>query len=306
MRINIQKILCTTDFSPFSNFAVSYSLALTREFEAKLSICHVIDLTTAGMYGEAFWAFEEQQERIRERALRELEEFIGPQSVDWEPLITSGHPADEITRLSQENAVDLVVSATHGRSGLKRFIIGSVTGRLMRTLPCPLLVVQSKEEALKPPLGGELRMKRILVGCDFSDDSGLAFQYGVSLAQEFQAELHLVHVIEPSAYRDLVKPNSSSIEELRETIRASLSEKLENMLPEEAFSWCTVKTALLSGQPHQELIEYAQLNEMDLIVLGIRGHSMVESLIIGSTTDRVTSRSPAPVLCVRAMGKNRS
>jgi len=225
------------------------------------------------------------------------------QHTEWEPLVVSGHPANEILRLAEEKQVDLVVSATRGRSGLKRFIIGSVTGRLMRTLSCPLLVVQSIEEAPDVPIAQPFKMSRILVGCDFSEDSDLAFQHGVSLAQEFQAELHLVHVIEPSVYKDLLKPAPSVVEKLRETLRDSLSEKLESMVPDEVFKWCTLKTTLLAGHPHEELIKYARLNKIDLIVLGIRGHGGVETLIIGSTTDRAASRSPCPVLCVPPVEK---
>lgn len=303
MRINIKNILCTTDFSRFSNLAISYALSMAEEFDAKLYVCHVIDLTTAGMYGEAFLAFDEQESRITSRALKELKETIGDRLPNWEPLVVSGHPADEISRICGELKVDLVISATRGRSGFKRFLIGSVTGRLMRTLPCPLLVVQSIEEAPDAPGDQEFRMRRILVGCDFSEDSQLAFQYGVSLAQEFQAELHLAHVIEPSVYRDLLKPAPSVVEDLREALRDALNEKLESMVPDEAFSWCTLKTTLLAGYPHEELIKYARLNKIDLIVLGIRGHGMVETLLIGSTTDRLTVRSPCPVLCVRPMEK---
>lgn len=301
MRINIKNILCTTDFSRFSNLAISYALSMAGEFDARLYVCHVIDLTTAGMYGEAFLAFDEQESRISSRALQELKATIGDRMPNWEPVVVSGHPADEIVRLCEEKKVDLVVSATRGRSGFKRFLIGSVTGRLMRTLSCPLLVVQSIEEAPDAPVEQEFRMERILVGCDFSEDSHLAFQYGVSLAQEFQAELHLAHVIEPSVYKDLLKPAPSVVEDLRVALRDALNEKLGGMVPDEAFSWCSIKTTLLAGQPHEELVKYARLNKIDLIVLGIRGHGMVETLLIGSTTDRLTVRSPCPVLCVRPM-----
>lgn len=303
MRINIKNILCTTDFSRFSNLAISYALSMAGAFDAKLYVCHVIDLTTAGMYGEAFLAFDEQESRITSRALGELRATMGDRLPNWEPLVVSGHPADEISRLCEERKVDLVISATRGRSGFKRFLIGSVTGRLMRTLPCPLLVVQSIEEVPDVPRDQGFEMKRILVGCDFSEDSYLAFQYGVSLAQEFQAELHLAHVIEPSVYKDLLKPAPSVVEELREALRDALDEKLEGMVPDEALSWCTLKTTLLAGHPHEELVKYARLNKIDLIVLGIRGHGMVETLLIGSTTDRLTVRSPCPVLCVRPVAQ---
>ena len=71
------------------------------------------------------------------------------------------------------------------------------------------------------------------------------------------------------------------------------------MVPEEARTWCNPVTALLAGQPHEELIKYAVVNDIDLIVLGVRGHSLVETLFVGSTTDRVLRRAPCPVLSVQ-------
>ena len=65
------------------------------------------------------------------------------------------------------------------------------------------------------------------------------------------------------------------------------------------YDWCTPKTILLAGHPHEELTKYAVVNEIDLIVLGVRGHSLVETMFVGSTTDRVVREAPCPVLSVR-------
>jgi nucleotide-binding universal stress UspA family protein len=203
--------------------------------------------------------------------------------------------------MAEEKGVDLVISATHGRSGLKRLILGSVTSRLMRTLPCPLLVVRTIEHDFVTPPGQEIRLQRILVGCDFSADANMAFQYGLSLAQEFQSELHLVHVIAPPAYKDLLK--LAAEQELHQDQRNLLNQKLANMVPEEARNWCTPKTSLLAGQPHEELTKYAVINNIDLIILGARGLGLVETLFIGSTTDRVVPRAPCPVLAIRQKGQ---
>ena len=70
---------------------------------------------------------------------------MGDKEVQWEPLVSIGHAGDEISRLAKEKGADLAISATHGRSGLKRLILGSVTERLMRTLHCPLLIVRGPE-----------------------------------------------------------------------------------------------------------------------------------------------------------------
>ncbi|MBS1237926.1 MAG: hypothetical protein H6R37_1170 [Deltaproteobacteria bacterium] len=298
MRVLLKRILCATDFSDFSNHAIPYGIALAREFKAKLYVSHVIDLSSAAIYGEAVFALEEQQSRMTSYAHKEMTRLMGQESMDWEPLITVGNPANEIARLAADKQVDLAIAASHGRSGLKRLILGSVTERLMRTLPCPLWVVRSPERGFVTPANQDIQLKKILVGCDFSPDSSLALEYGLSLAQEFQADLHLAHVVEPPRYDDLVKP-SEARETFRQKVRQTVQDKLAAMVPEEARTWCNPVTALLAGQPHEELIKYAVVNDIDLVVLGVRGHSLVETFFVGSTTDRVLRRAPCPVLSVQ-------
>jgi len=299
MRVEIKSIICTTDFSDFSYNAIPYGIALAKEFGAKLYVCHVIDLSSAAMYGEIIADTVEQQNRIMGYTLEHLKRIIGEQPVDWEPLITVGHTADEIASVAEEKNVHLVISATHGRSGLKRLILGSVTQRLMRTLPCPLLLVRGPESDFVASENHEIRLKKILVGCDFSPDSDLAFQFGLSLAQEFQAELHLAHVIAPPVYKDLLKRSIKSEEKYQEDLREKLNEEITNMVPDEARIWCTPQTTLLAGQPQEELMKYAVVNRIDLIVLGVRGHSLIEKWFVGSTTDLLARQAPCPVLSVQ-------
>ncbi len=299
MKVDIKTIVCTTDFSDFSNRAIPFGVALAREFGAKLYLCHVIDLSSVAMYGEGFSDPLMLESKITDYAHKHLQDLIGDADIAWESLTSVGHTADEIALIAKEKGADLVVSATHGRSGLKRLILGSVTERLMRTLPCPMYIVRSLERDLAAPVMAEMKLKRILVGCDFSADSDLAVQYGISLAQEFQTELHLAHVLEPRVYKDMLTQTAGGGDSGREGLREKLTQKLKSMVPEEARQWCTPETLLLAGHPSDELTKYAVVNDMDLIVLGVRGHSVMESLLVGSTTDRVVRQAPCPVLSVR-------
>lgn len=300
MRLYFKKIMCTTDFSDLSNHAVSFAIELAKEFKAKLYLCHVIDLTSATMYGEATFAFEAQYVQMEEYAHERLRRLIGDHQVDWEPLVSTGRAADEITRLAEEKAVDMTITATRGRTGLKRLILGSVTEYLMRNLPCPLLTAPRPEQSAPAVTEEGVVFKKILVGCDFSPDSNLAFQYGLSLAQEFQSDLHLVHVVEPPAYKDLPKSFQDVRGQLGHDLREQLNEKLENMVPPEARNWCKPKMTLLAGVPNEELSKYAVLQDIDLLVLGVTGHGLVEKLFVGSTTDRVVRKAPCAVLSVRS------
>lgn len=326
MRIQPQKIMCAVDFSDFTKTVLSYSVAMCKEYHAKLYLVNVvIDVNTLLMHSEiSIDAGVLQRGHLKNS--QELLEGLGKEiDIEHELLVSQGDPANEIKQLALEHEADMVITATHGKSGVKRLLIGSVTEQLMKTLHCPLLVLHTRDHDLTFP---DLKLKRVLVGCDFSTDSKLAFDYGLSLAQEFQAELFLAHVIKPTEYVELkssdyidVKPDDyiswrspdyfemqqKMTEEKRERInelRGRLERQLFFMVPEESRNWCTPKTTLLDGEPYKKLIQYAEEQEIDLIVLGIRGHTLWEKLLVGSTTDRVIRHAPCPVLAVRQTDVN--
>jgi len=298
MKINFNKILCATDLSELSTVAISSGVALAKEFNAKLFICHIVDLSTTAAYGDIIFAPLELQNKTIGYTHEQLDQIMRNQTIEWEPLVTAGHPPDEISKFVAMHQIDLVVSATHGRSGLKRVFLGSVAERLMRSLPCPLLIVRSVDVA--EDSGGKtmLPFKKILVGCDFSSFSNLAFQYGLSLAQDFESELHLVHVIETPIYKDILKTGASQAETPETALYNQLNKNLSEMIPAESAVWCKPITRLLAGRPYEEIIKYSLLNAIDLIILGIRGRNLLEVLLTGSTTDRITRQSPCPVLSV--------
>jgi len=299
MRVQLERILCTTDFSEASNRSVVFGQLLAQEFGATLYVCHIIDLSSVAIYGEFQVDPVGQQERIRVDAEDQLQQLLGSLPVQWESIIDVGQPSEEIGRIVEEKQIDLVISATRGRSGLKRLILGSVTERLMRSLTCPLLVVRSKDPAPPDPADPSIQLGKILIGCDFSGDSRLAVEYGLSLAQEFEAELHLVHVIAPPTYPEFLKTGTSAAHGIQDHVLSELlTQKLQDLVPGEARNWCRLHTALLEGPPYQELIEYADRQSMDMIVMGMRGHGLVRTLLLGSTTDRVVRHTPCPVLVV--------
>lgn len=322
MRIEPKKIMCAIDFSEFTDTILSYGKSLALEFGSTLCLCHIVQkiiMVSSHMPPYIDYAGIED-ERIR-HTREKLEKMATAIKMDCDILISAGHPADEIEAMARQNNVDMIIAATHGGSGVKRFLIGSVTNRLLKTLSCPLLVLHSQNNHLIFENKKSIKFKRILVGCDFSRDSQLAFDYALSLAQEFQTQLFLAHVIRPteqielpgadyiklqegdtmwtySEYIDLQKKTSDEWHN-KSTLANRLETQLSNMVPEESRNWCSPVTILLEGQPYKELIDYAETKKVDMIVLGIRGHGFLEQFLVGSTTDRVISRASCPVLAVR-------
>ena len=234
IRVQPKKILSAIDFSTFTDTIFSYSVALCKKYDAKLFLVHVTtDLTRLLKHNETALDVEALQKSNIRYAQERLQDLAKDLPIENEIIIRQGAPADIISRLASEQRSDLVITATHGKAGFKRFLLGSVTEKLIKTLHCPLLVLPSQEHDLIPPAGIEIKLKKILVGCDFSPDSKLAVDYGLSLAQEFQAELHLSHVIKPSLYRK----EREGINKLRNR----LENELDTMVPEECRDWCTAK-----------------------------------------------------------------
>ncbi len=325
MRIQPQKIMCTMDFSDYSPTILSYSVALCKEFGAKLFLCHVV-MNVPLILGTSETSLDpvKLQKEHNQSARELLEKMAAEISIPHEILIGKGDAADEISRIAREKEIELVVTATQGQSAVARLIIGSVTEKLMKTIHCPLVVLHTQKHEFIPAPDHGIKMDKILVGCDFSPDSRFAFDYGISLAQEFQATLYLAHVVKPTenlglkqeSYLDItpgdyyrltssrhfleITPEKQE-EKLKiiKDIRTRLTHQLHRMVPEESRHWCTPETVLLDGEPYQELIQYARDEKMDLIVLGIRGHTLLEKLMVGSTPHRVIRQSPCPVLVVR-------
>lgn len=298
MKIHFQRILCATDLSDFSNSAVIQAIGMAREFGSTLYICHVIDLPMVSMHGAAFVYQEEQIEEMKAGALDQIKGLVTDSGLDWMPVVETGPISSTLCRLAEEKRADLAIVSTHGHTGFKRLFLGSVTERLLRTIGTPLMVVTSPEKAgtVQKQFKG-FGFKQIMVGCDFSADSDRAVAYGFSLAQEFEAVIHLVHVVEPFVYRDSMLPEPTKFEALGE-VSSDGRQRLEDLVPSDAHNWCKVELACEAGKPFQALPKYAETHQVDLIVLGVRGHSLVETMLLGSTTDRVIRRVSCPVLSV--------
>jgi nucleotide-binding universal stress UspA family protein len=299
MRLQVRNIICTTDFSECSRLTIPYGVLLAREYGARFYVSHVVEFPPMSAYGEALRDPRLDRTRMIEKAEEEIAVLMKEHTVEWKSIVVMGRTADEIERLAFERDADVVISATHGRSGLKRLVLGSVTEHLMRRLPCPLLVVRSAEEKPKAAAKKKIALKKILVGCDFSPDSDLGFQYALSLSQQFECELHLAHVIEPPVYRELERAEDREDVPEEKDLRDRVKEEMRQMVPEEALHWCTPKIVLLAGQPHEELSKYALVHDLDLIVLGFRGRGLMETLFVGSTTARTIRNAPCPVLSVQ-------
>ena len=144
--INLQNILCPTDFSDASRPATDYALEFARTFGAQLHLLYVIEDPV--LYSPAFGGYAPKPGEIEAFAETGLENWILPGDIGNVELAcrwVHGRPFVQILRDAQENNIDLIVMGTHGRGFLPHLLLGSVAERVVRSAPCPVLTVRSGE-----------------------------------------------------------------------------------------------------------------------------------------------------------------
>lgn len=284
--INIERILCPTDLSPYSGNAVRYALALARAHEAELILLHCTEGTNA-----------DEELGLLECSLLEHVSPAELQGARWRVVVASADEIDEeIMRRAQAERADLIVMRSRRRPH-RAALLGSTAESVCRSAPCPVLVMHNDEREF---INDELKvdLKRVLVAYDFSDYSELALRYGLSIAQEHQAELHLLHVLPP---RSLNEPEIAWYPVKGESAYHTAALRLQRVVPADVHLWCSVTTAVSEGNPYREILNYAEKNEINLISVGAHGAGFGMRALFGSNVDRVLRQAPCPVLVARPL-----
>jgi universal stress protein A len=143
---DLKRILVTTDFSEASKKALPYAVALARKLDASLTLLYVVPAHLPADLGQIGIVLEEERlvAEARERLPRFRAAELDPH-LHVETLVVNGGPAHEICRTAEAQAADLLVMGTHGNTGLKHFLLGSVTEKVVRHAPCPVLVVRERQ-----------------------------------------------------------------------------------------------------------------------------------------------------------------
>jgi|SRR5579872_6181795 len=287
-RIQLKNILYATDFSPTANAAAPYAAELTKHYGAKLYALHVQPPVNPMTPPESWKGLEEAAEIEAGRARRKILDTLP--EIHPEVLINGGDLWLNVADAIKENDIDLIVVGTHGRSGVSKFLLGSAAEEIFRQAPCPVLTIG-------PHSVTELKRSgvftRILFATDFSSQSTSAASYAISLAQEYQARLTLLHVLTEPKTGDLVQPSD---------LEASSRQLLRHLVPPEAELWCVPDYVLEVGAVAERILDVAAERATDLIVLGVRqthGFLGAATHLPMATAHKIVSRANCPVLTVR-------
>jgi nucleotide-binding universal stress UspA family protein len=294
--IKIERILCPTDLSAESDGALRYAVALAQAYDAKLLLLYCTNIKS----GEA--AIENrlvsvdiarsfEQALIRHLGLAEL------CNIKWEALAIENKRdvGETISHQAKTHRADLIVMRSRRRPHAA-VLLGSTAEKVSRSAPCPVLITHPNEVEWVAFSTGEIDLRRVLIAYDFSSDSQLALQYGCSLAEEYQAEVHLLHVLDRTGHRE---PELAWSASSTDSAYAFVASKLQQAIPREAFLWCHVVNSVRSGKAYEEVLAYAQEHKIDLICMGASGSDWGLGNLFGSNVDRVLRQAPCPVLVAR-------
>ncbi len=291
--MKIERILCPTNLSPESDEALRYAIALCRAYTAELVLLHCEAMNE----GVAQLDHYDAATKAIEKALREHAGVKGVADLQWKSLVVCCDDVGAaISSEAARYAVDLIVMRSRRRPH-RAALLGSTAESVSRTAPCPVLVMHADERDWVDS-GNRIDIKRVLVAYDFSDYAELALNYALSFAQEYQAELHLLHVLPPST---LDSTEISWYPLGRENAYHQSARRLQKAVPPETHLWCEVKHTVREGYPYREILNYAEKNEIDLICLGAHGAGFGMRALFGSNVDRVLRQAPCPVLVTRPL-----
>jgi len=281
LSLSLKNILLATDFSACSEIAVKYALALARRHSSQVHTIHVegpdsYELLLPEAFSIAFRGVDTSATDVA-GVLNGLLTGL-PHQVP----VHAGAIWQVVTDVIVRNEIDLLVLATHGRTGLARIFGGSVAEDIFRNVPCPVLTIGP---GVKDPNVEKFNIQKILLATDF-DPHSAAPAYSVWLANDFKAELTVANVM----HGRTEEPNL-----------AALAAKFKSMLPENLELWTKPGFATEYGNPADGILAIADDVKPDLIVLGARHPEPAElnSHILWATAGRMVSEAKCPVLTVR-------
>jgi nucleotide-binding universal stress UspA family protein len=287
--VRFRNILFATDFSTASARAIPYVQKIAKYYDSDIVALHVRPPAVNPMIQPPSWPSDETIRHENEAFRHDLlQMFPGQRAI---ALVEEGDIQSRLQTAIEQNKVDLMVLGTRGRTGLGKLVLGSVAEEIFRVAACPVLTVGPKTEEARH---AHDEFKEILFATDFTSPSQSAAAYAVSLAQEFQARLVMLHVVPKAGAGELV--SSADVSTAGENL-------LRRLVPESAQAWCKAEFIVERGDPAATILEIARLRESDLIVLGAKKETGVPgaaSHLPIATAHKVVSQAVCPVLTVRS------
>ena len=294
--LNIKHILLARDSSPSAEAALSFALTLAERTGAKL---HVVFAEV--LHGTAFdpeGPPAASEEEMRERTTKALEAHgAGSSTIDIKhAVVRDVAAAPALLDYAAEHDIDLIVMGTHGRRGVRRFLMGSVAQEVVRLSSCPVLTVRQRE--------AQAPLDSILVPIDFSEHSRKALQHAKALGALLAARLDLLHVVVDNLHPAFYGLTVQSIYDIDPDLDEKALAHLKAFYHETEGPDTEVSFAVRSGHAVHEIVQFAEEQGSGFIVMGTHGLTGLERFFLGSVTEKVVRRAPCPVFTIQSFGQS--
>jgi len=293
----IRAILAAVDFSPSSERAFDYALAVAKRAGATLNVLHAwrappwsppvgsppVDQTTLVESALDSWRRSAEQEL---GALRERAEGSG---VACQSHLEIGVASETIARVVKEVGADLAVVGARGRSALAHVLLGSAAERVMRISTCPVLVVPERAQA--PP---RLPLGRIVVAVDFSPPARRALELALRLGEALgRPEIVLLYA--HYLPREIETIVGAEVAQALDAVENRPHQQLEEWSHALGGEGWRVRCRVVHERPEDAIVRLAEAEDAGLITLGVHGHVPLAATLLGSVAQRVVRRAPCPV-----------
>jgi nucleotide-binding universal stress UspA family protein len=285
-------VLVPTDGSDHAIRAAEHGSYLANLFDATVHVVSVRDVDAVDHRVES----DDDEEATTEgeaEAAAAIDTVTGvlDGTVEVETAVLRGTPEEAILGYADENGIDLLAMGTHGRTGVHRYVTGSVTESVVRHASVPVLTVRAVEESR---VGGSY--DDVLVPTDGSDEAGSAVEHGLAIAKQAEATVHAVNVVDVAglgASPEYTMPTSvlADLESGGESAAEAIAARARD-------AGLQARTAVRHGSPAWELLDYAATVDVDLIAMGTAGRSGIDRFLLGSTTERLIRHADVPVVAV--------
>ncbi len=296
--MEIKKILWASDGSKESEEALKYVGLFAGKYGSEiigLSVIQPVDLSglkvppeiKKELYSIQTTLEKREYERIN-KALEQLE----PREIKRDIRIETGVPHEEILRVTDEEKVDLIAMGKRGLGLKDRILLGSNTNKILRAAKVPVLAVRHKKGNRD-----KIDIKKILVPTDLSESTSISLDLAVDLAERFHSAIYLLHVVE--LHHSYEISTSRVIEELL-TLALKELKLQQSRIPKEKIKDINIyEKVTLFLRAWFGVVNFAEKEGIDLIVMTTHGRKGFSRFILGSTTEKVISESPCPVLAMR-------
>ncbi|MEF8776776.1 MAG: universal stress protein [Haloarculaceae archaeon] len=287
-----ETILAPTDGSDHARRAAAHAGALAAAFNADVHLLAVTDIQSAAGPFSAGGVDSEYRDRFENQARDWLTGTEGAvtDDVGRHTALREGKPAQTIAEYTSEVGADLITMGTHGRSGVSRYVLGSVTERVLRLADAPVFTVGA-EDRTDP--GAPI--EDVLVPTDGSERAATAIEHGMAFAGIDGARIHAVSVLDDSLGLEDPAP-------LEDEVRGKMEEEAhtatQRVADAAAAAGLEAVVELRRGNPAAELLAYVDDAGIDVVAMGTQGRTGLNRYLLGSTTERVVRHAPVPVIAV--------